>query len=80
MKSSSNPSLISWSVDVRLPEKGNSNFYGARPVHFIITMLKWTRTSRLSMNNSLSNRSVVLTCRTTRTSNAGASTTMGSLG
>jgi len=26
-------------VDVRLPEKGNSNSHGARPVHLIITMI-----------------------------------------
>jgi len=37
-------------VDVRLPGKGN----GARPVHLIITMIKWIRTSRLSIKNSLS--------------------------
>ena len=41
-------------VDVRLPGKGNSNFHGARPVHLIITMIKWIRTSRLSIKNSLS--------------------------
>ena len=41
-------------IDVRLPGKGNSNFNGARPVHLIITMIKWTRTSRLSIKNSLS--------------------------
>jgi len=41
-------------VDVRLPEKGNSSSHGARPVHPIITMIKWTRTSRLSTKNSLS--------------------------
>ena len=35
-------------VDVRLPGKGNSNSYGARPVHQIISMIKWIRTSRLS--------------------------------
>ena len=29
--------------------KGNSNSHGARPVHLIITMIKWFRTSRLSM-------------------------------
>jgi len=40
-------------VDVRLPGKGNSNSHGARPVHQIITMIKWFRTSRLSTNNSL---------------------------
>ena len=41
-------------VDVRLPESGNSNCNGARPVHLIITMMKWIRTSRLSINKSLS--------------------------
>ena len=39
-------------VDVRLPGKGNSNSHGARPVHLIITMIKWIRTSRLSIKNS----------------------------
>ena len=39
--------------DVRLPGKGNSNSRGARPVHLIITMIKWIRTSRLSIKNSL---------------------------
>ena len=34
--------------------KGNSNSHGARPVHQIISMIKWIRTSRLSMKNSLS--------------------------
>ena len=41
-------------VDVRLPGKGNSNPHGARPVHLIIKMIKWIRTSRLSIKNSLS--------------------------
>ena len=41
-------------VDARLPGKGNSNSHGARPVHLIITMIKWIRTSRLSIKNSLS--------------------------
>jgi len=41
-------------VDVKLPGKGNSNSHRARPVHLIITMIKWTRTSRLSIKNSLS--------------------------
>ena len=51
-------------VNVRLPGKGNSNFHSARPVHPIITMMKWIRTSRLmikwirtsrlSIKNSLS--------------------------
>ena len=31
-------------VDIRLPGKGNSNSHGARPVHLIITMIKWIRT------------------------------------
>ena len=37
-------------VDIRLPGKGN----GARPVRQIIVMIKWIRTSRLSIKNSLS--------------------------
>ena len=41
-------------VDKRLPGEGNSNSHGARPVHLIIMMLKWIRTSRLSIKNSLS--------------------------
>jgi len=41
-------------VDVRLPGKGNSNSHGARPVHLIITMMKWILTSRLSTKKSLS--------------------------
>ena len=42
-------------VDVRLPGKEISNGCGgARPVHLIITMIKWIRTSRLSKKNSLS--------------------------
>ena len=36
-------------VDIRLPGKGNSNSHGARPVHLIITMIKWIRTTRLSI-------------------------------
>jgi len=40
--------LHSRKVDVRLPGKGNSNSHGARPVHLIITMIKWIGTSRLS--------------------------------
>jgi len=39
---------------MRLPGKENSNSHGARPVHLIITMLKWIRTRRLSIKNSLS--------------------------
>ena len=42
-------------VDIRLPGKGNSNSHGARPVHQkIITLIKWIRTRRLSIKNSLS--------------------------
>jgi len=41
-------------VDVRLPGKGNSSSHGARPIHLIITMIKWIQTSRLSTQNSLS--------------------------
>ena len=40
-------------MDVRLPGNGNSNAHGARPVHLIITMIKWIQTSRLSIKNSL---------------------------
>jgi len=49
-------------VDVRLPGKGNSNPHGAKLVHLIITMIKWNRTSRLSIKNSLS----VFKCPRTR--------------
>ena len=38
---------------MRLPGKGKTNFNGARPVHQILSMMKWIRTSRLSMKNSL---------------------------
>ena len=31
---------VSRKVDVTLPGKENSNSYGARPVHLIITMIK----------------------------------------
>ena len=41
-------------VDIRLPGKGNSKSHGARPVHQIISMIKWIRTRRLSIENSLS--------------------------
>ena len=40
-------------VDVRLPGKGNSISHGARPVHQIISIIKWIQTSRLSMTLSL---------------------------
>jgi len=41
-------------VDVRLPGEGNSSSHRARPVHLIISVIKWNRTSRLSIKNSLS--------------------------
>jgi len=44
---------VSRKVDIRLPGKGDSNSHGARPVHLIIAMIKWIRTSRLSIKNSL---------------------------
>jgi len=37
-----------------VPGKENSNSHGARPVHLIITTIKWTRTGRLAIQNSLS--------------------------
>jgi len=46
-------------VDVRIPGKGNSNSHGARPVHLIITMRKWIRTSRLLINNFLAGPVVI---------------------
>ena len=48
------PRWVSKKVVVRLPGKGNSNSHGSRPVHLIITMIKWIRTSRLSRTNSFS--------------------------
>ena len=30
-------------VDIRLPGKGHPNSHGARPVHQIISMIKWIR-------------------------------------
>ena len=40
-------------VDERQPRTGNSNSHGARLVHLIITMIKLSRTSKLSINHSL---------------------------
>ena len=40
-------------VDVWLPGKGNSNSHSARPVHLIITMIKWIRTSEVFIKNLL---------------------------
>jgi hypothetical protein len=45
-------------LDARLPGKGNSNSLRARPVHLIITMIKWTRTSRLSIKCPLVPRAI----------------------
>ena len=42
-----------WRVDVRLPGEGNSTSLGARPVHQIISMIRWIRTSRFSIKKSL---------------------------
>ena len=44
-------------VDARLPGKGNSNSDDEKPVHTIITMIKWIRTSTFLIKNSLSRRS-----------------------
>jgi hypothetical protein len=46
-------------VAIRLLGKKNSNSHGARPVHQIITMLKWIWTSKLSIKNSLSRKHTV---------------------
>jgi hypothetical protein len=45
-------------LDIRLPRSGNSNSHGARAVHQIITMIKWVRTIRLSIKNSLIQKGV----------------------
>ena len=37
---------------IRLPGKVNSNSHGARPVHQIILMIKWTQTSKWPIKNS----------------------------
>ena len=36
------------------PEQGNSNSHGARPVHLIISMMKWVRIRKLSTHTFLS--------------------------
>ena len=41
----------------------DSNSHGARPVHLIITMIKWIRTSSLSIKNSLSGGAQVAVLR-----------------
>ena len=45
-------------VNMRLPGKGNSHTHGARPVHQIISTMKWIRTGKLSIQNSLSDMHV----------------------
>ena len=45
---------LSRKVGIRLPGKTNSYSHGARPVHQIISMIKWIRTRRLSIKTSLS--------------------------
>ena len=50
--SSLNPLLRK--AGIRLPGNGNSNSHGARPVHLIITTIKWIQSGRLSKQNSLS--------------------------
>ena len=54
VRDDSNKSKSTRKVEVRPPRKGNSDPHGARPVHLIITMIKWIRTGRLSIKNSLS--------------------------
>jgi len=49
------PSRRSWAAEARY-----SSSHGARPVHLIITMVKWIRTSRLSIKNSLWRQGVPL--------------------
>jgi len=46
-------------VDVRLPGHDNLNTHGARPVHLIITTIKWIRNSVLSIKDSLSTTSPI---------------------
>ena len=50
-------------VDARLPGRGISNFNGARPVHPIITMMKWIRTSRSSIKEFLSRSAISAHCQ-----------------
>ena len=45
------PNQAARKEDVKLPGEGNSNCHGARPVHLIIAVIKWIRTSRLSIKN-----------------------------
>ena len=48
-------------VDIRLPGKENSNSHGARPVHQIITMIRWIQTIRLSTKKSLCRQRLTFT-------------------
>ena len=42
-------------VDVEDVERAEGvHSYGARPVHLVITMIQWIRTSRLAIQNSIS--------------------------
>jgi len=41
----------------------NAKSHGARPVHLIITMIKWIQTSGLSIKNSLSTAAARRRCR-----------------
>ena len=54
--------LAQFTIDVRLPGKGNSNSHGARPIHLIITMIKWIRTSRMPIKKSLPLSILCLDC------------------
>ena len=40
--------------DISLPGQRNANSHGARPVHQIISMITWIRTSKLSIKISFS--------------------------
>ena len=50
-------------VYIRLHEKGNSNSNGARRCTKILSMIKWIRTSRLSMKTCLSFRTSLVVKR-----------------
>ena len=55
----SNQRNSAWKVDVTLPGKRNSDSHGTRPVHLIISVIKWIRSSRSSIKRSLSVKEVV---------------------
>ena len=55
--------MLSEQVDIRLPPKGNSNCHSTRPVHQIISKMKWIRTSRLSIKTSLSHSATRSICK-----------------